>query len=81
MNDSNDAPRADDVDGTTVMVTFVNLDEIRPSPVVLTFTYDVSGNGVSHPGLVEFYTPEPTASALALAALCLAIRRRRIAAR
>jgi hypothetical protein len=53
MNGSNDAPRADDVDGTTVIVTFVNLDEIRPSPVVLTFTYDVS-----HPGLVEFYTLE-----------------------
>ncbi len=64
MNGSNDAPRADDVDGTTVMVTFFNPD-IPNFTKVLTLTYDVPGMGVSFPGSVSMEIPEPASLGLA----------------
>ena len=70
---SNDAPRGSDINGTTVMATFFNPD--LNSTKVLTLTYDVSGMGVSFPGLVEI--PEPASLGLAsIFLLGMALRRR-----
>lgn len=73
------SPRGADINGTTVTVTFQSL----ASPLethTLSYTYqNVSGNGVSYPGLASFsVVPEPACgSVLAMTLVTLAAARRR----